>query len=844
MKLISLVLPVLVLAASSPAADLSSAVADASKYESGASAEPLRQIEQAVRESAGNAAQRAEVEAGLVKLLATSSSFEARRFACTQLAIIGTDSSFSAIAELLKNPETTGIACLALSSNPSPKANDLLRSALPGATGLPLVQIITVLGDRADSAAVKPLGSLARGADTAVAQAAIAALGKIASPAALTELGSLRRQTEPSQARIAALASLVAADIAAQRGQRVAAVSILDELLSASQPAMVRRAALEGLFRLDQDQGEKRALTVLRGADSNLKPSAIARVRALTSASASKTFARELPTLAPAEQVQMLEALGGRNDDAARAAITAEVSARDASVRRAAVIALASVGDARAVPVLAKALNSSTNVEEQQTMELALASLKGGEKVDQQIAALLQSKVALRRPILINVLARRGNHASIEALLAQCGSPDPATARSAFRALGKLALPADLPALLDQWTGLKVAEARGDAEGAIVKVLSKSTDADQRFAAISPSLARAKDVESRSALLGFLPACGGPQALQAVKSARIESEPQVREAALRALAAWPDASAIDPLLEAAQTATHDSERVIALRGCVYLLDSASEYSAGELAARFQKVAALAKNPNETKLVISGLAKAHDPVALKLLEGYLADPAVQAEAAHAAVSIAPHLCGAYRESTAAALQKVVDLPVDPDLKKSARNLLEVMNRFGDFITGWQVIGPFLQEGKDGQALFDVAFPPEQAGKADLKWQVIPAGQLKDRPWQLDLAQLYGGDNRAAYARAWVYSEAAQPARLELGSDDGIKAWLNGKVVLSANRSGDVAPGTEKAAVTLQPGWNSLMLKVTQWSAGWGFCARVAKPDGTALPGLRIEAFPPK
>ena len=133
--------------------------------------------------------------------------------------------------------------------------------------------------------------------------------------------------------------------------------------------------------------------------------------------------------------------------------------------------------------------------------------------------------------------------------------------------------------------------------------------------------------------------------------------------------------------------------------------------------------------------------------------------------------------------------------------------------------------------------------EQPGSPETKWQTMPAGAVKSRPWQLDLGSLFPGDNRIAYARAWIHSDVQQTAILELGSDDGIKAWVNGKIVVSANRGGDVAPGSEKGAVTLKEGWNSVLLKVTQWSAGWGFCARLAKPDGSTLSGLRVAIIPP-
>jgi HEAT repeat protein len=47
-------------------------------------------------------------------------------------------------------------------------------------------------------------------------------------------------------------------------------------------------------------------------------------------------------------------------------------------------------------------------------------------------------------------------------------------------------------------------------------------------------------------------------------------------------------------------------------------------------------------------------------------------------------------------------------------------------------------------------------------------------------------------------------------------------------------------SDRANVTLKPGWNPLMLKVTQNNLGWEFCARFIKPDGSRLEGLRMTA----
>jgi HEAT repeat protein len=823
------------------AADLNQAVTAAMRYESGKDVQPLRQIEQAVRDAVANPTQRNAVETALIQLLAPEATFEARRFACVQLASLGSDACLPAVAELFKSPETVGIACLALGTHPSAKADVLLLSELSTHRGDTRVQIIVTLGDRRVPQAVKPLAPLARDTDRNTREAAMGALGKIASPDALSLLASFRHDTNAELARLAALASLAAADAAALNRATNISAAIYEELLASSQPLYVRRAALEGLLRTDADGGEQLAFKVIRGTDAALKPSALFHVRSIRNSNASAAFAAELSRLTPAERVLLIDSLAARNDTAAREAIVAQTQAQDDTVRQAAVVALVQVGDATVVPALAVALAKSTP-QQQQAIEMALASLKGGDQVDQELTRALETGPDAARPGLMNAAARRGTKSTVPALLTLAASADAATARAAFRALGQLAGPSALPAILELLLNLKAPAARADAENAAIKVLERDPDVDRRTQLVIRTLSGTKDAAGRASLIALLPACGNDPALAAAKRERASTDATLREAALRALADWPDATAVDPLLTEAEQATQNNERVLALRGAVRLLRQASEVSPA-IKAQFQKALALARDTNEKKLVISGLADGQHAFAMEMLAPQLDDPAVRAEAVQAAITLSRRLCGAFPEPTRAVLHKLTSLPIEPSVKKSAADLLEVMGKFDDYIMGWQVSGPFVEEGKDGQALFEVAFPPEQSEARASKWQIMPAGTLPERPWQVDLASLFAGDNRVAYARTWIQSESAQPARLEIGSDDGVKAWFNGQAVITANRVGDVVPGAEKADITLNEGWNELQLKVTQGTAGWGFCARFVKPDGAPLSGLRVSTVHP-
>lgn len=108
-----------------------------------------------------------------------------------------------------------------------------------------------------------------------------------------------------------------------------------------------------------------------------------------------------------------------------------------------------------------------------------------------------------------------------------------------------------------------------------------------------------------------------------------------------------------------------------------------------------------------------------------------------------------------------------------------------------------------------------------------------------PFMVDLQQAVPGDNYAAYMRCRVVSPQAQPARLEMGSDDGIKAWVNGAVVHRNPANRPPHAWDDRVDIDLVEGPNTILLKILQGGGGSGGCARVIGRDGAALEGLTYE-----
>jgi hypothetical protein len=246
---------------------------------------------------------------------------------------------------------------------------------------------------------------------------------------------------------------------------------------------------------------------------------------------------------------------------------------------------------------------------------------------------------------------------------------------------------------------------------------------------------------------------------------------------------------------------------------------------------------------EKRLVLSGLAAIPDSKALSLASSMLNDPAVKAEAAQAVIQIAGSIAATQPEEAGEALKKVLSVTADPATQAAAQEVQKKIWKTTGFVTLWQVAGPYEQQGKGYSELFDILFAPETGDAASVHWQDLAVSANPAEPWKMDLLQALGGLQRVAYARTWVNSPKEQKVRLEMGSDDGIKVWLNGQLVHANNVARPLQPGSDKVDVTLNKGWNSLLLKVTQFNQGWGFCIRFAEPGGEPVTGLRASLNPP-
>ena len=835
-----LVLVAVAIAAAAPPptrADIDKAVADLAAFVTGQDNAPVQNIAALLQQIAGKTGLQRHAERDLVRLLDGEADLEAKLQACQILARIGSEACIPVLEKMLADPKTNHMACWALQPNPSAKADAALRSALAGTKGNATVCICGVLGHRRDAASVPALAKVTSRADPVVAEAALSALGKIGGADVATILADARRRLPDALQPAATDAYLQCADRLASAGAADAAGAIYKEVLAADAPRRFHRGALLGLMRTAGADAIPFVLKTVRSNDPKMRAAAIANIPTIKGEGVTKRLAAEMPNLPPDAQVLLIGALASRGDTDAGEAVVKAAASASAKVRAAAVGALAEIGDASSVPLLARAAAAAKTDEEKQAALLSLRRLKG-DGVDEAVTKSMAAATGHDRAQLIEVLLARSAAGAVGAILKEAGSADEAVRKAAFRALGMLAKARDLPALVDLLVGLKGDAGRDDAERTVIEVARKLENASARAGAALAALAKATGAEAKGSLLRVLRGIAGAKALAAVKAAVKDSAAGIQDAAIRALADWPDASAVAPLMEVFRSTESTVHRVVALRGCVRLLGLPGGLSPADTVKAYGDLMALAKRPEDKKLVLAGLAKVAHSGALAVAESCMTDPAIRAEATLAVLGIAKAVMGSAPDAAKAAATKLAEAG-DANVKKQARQILAALAKHKDYIMGWQVAGVYAEPRKKYQQLFATAFPPEKPN-AKVAWRPLPVVTRKGSPIIHNLLGQWNKEQCVAYVRTWIESDKAQAARLLLGTDDATKVWLNGKRIHQVNTGRACVPDQDGINVQLKKGWNTLLVKVIQNTGPWEFCARIVARDGSRLPNLRIDA----
>ncbi|MBN2451050.1 MAG: DUF1080 domain-containing protein [Lentisphaeria bacterium] len=781
----------------------------------------------------------AQRERDLAAVVAGSGDWAAKDAACRELRSIGTPACVPALATLLTDPKLSHSARYALEPMPFPEAGEALRQALAQTRGEVRLGLLASIGFRRDPEAVPVLLPLLADADSATVAAAAATLGRIGSPEAATALDALRARTPPALRLAVGEASLAAAEHLLAHGHREHAERIYADLRGAAWPRHVRLGAFSGSLSAQPETAFALLIGAITGDDPELRGTAIAAARLIPGEAVTAGMAAELPRLPAATQVLLVDALAARGPAVTRAILEAGMATDDASVRIACAKAVASGGDAACVPWLAGVAAGARTGPERDAAAQALVLLAGGAATNEALRQATAAAEPEVRPRLIDVIMRREDPEAGDTLLREARAGNEDVRRAAFRALGRLGRPEELPAILQALLATPDDDSRREAERTVGLVARMLPDPEARPDPLLRALTAQRDVGLRCSLLRALGAVGGAKALPVVRQAMASDDERERDAGVRALAAWPDPGGAEALLEVARSAPSDVHRMLALRGLVRLLTPPTDLALEARLDLYRRAVPAAAGADARKLLLGGLMQVPHPEALRLSAAWLGEIDVAREAAVATLKLAETVLAADVAGTAAALRTVAEKAPDENTRKAARELLGRAEGFADYVVGWLISGPYAQGGKTAAEIYDVPFAPEQDNGEGAVWRLLPAVGRPQQPWMLVLTNELDGSHCAGYLRTWVRSPRAMTVAFEAGVDDAMRMWVNGREAYGRNSSGAAVPAEEKGQITLNEGWNLLLVKVLQHSGPAEFCLRLCTAEGKPVEGLTVE-----
>lgn len=127
-----------------------------------------------------------------------------------------------------------------------------------------------------------------------------------------------------------------------------------------------------------------------------------------------------------------------------------------------------------------------------------------------------------------------------------------------------------------------------------------------------------------------------------------------------------------------------------------------------------------------------------------------------------------------------------------------------------------IQPWFEVGTFAESSFDEVFARDFGPEIG---SIAKATERKDL--QDGLVIPLSGDNTAFYFRRSIHVDHPVDCLLSLGSDDGIKVWVNGKEVLSRKVTRAALPDSDRVVVQLRTGDNEVLIKIINGGGIGGF-----------------------
>jgi hypothetical protein len=169
-------------------------------------------------------------------------------------------------------------------------------------------------------------------------------------------------------------------------------------------------------------------------------------------------------------------------------------------------------------------------------------------------------------------------------------------------------------------------------------------------------------------------------------------------------------------------------------------------------------------------------------------------------------------------------KIIQLAENPT-RSDVNEFIRKVKHQNTYLTNWWIIGPFDNPDESG---LHIKYPPETEfdneksyqgkNKKSIMWNYV----VNEESGYMDFIKLFEDHtDGVAYARTNMELKKDRKMKIGIGSNDGVKLWINEKLVLNNQIARKAEPNQDILTVNLKKGKNDILIKIDQTGGGWGF-----------------------
>ena len=614
-----------------------------------------------------------------VKALHKVDDRENKAFIISQLQIAGKDDAVASLQRYLTDSQLCDPAARALIEINSPFAKKVLLEALPGSTGRCQLSLIEALGDSRNTSAVKSIAALI-GKDQNLDKIALYALANIA------DLSSVKILTDAAQksgftydATNATSSYLLYIKNLSKYGKSQDAIKIGKTLLTKAGLAKqlhTRTAALKLLVDIQGVKSMPMLIIAAGNTDPKYSAAALKFASPYITPITTTAWLKELNKANPQEKAGIVTLLGDNSAQSALPAIIKELESTDNRVRQAAITAAGKLGQNKVLDNLFVVLKTG-NAEDIQTIKNTLLVMKGNI-VASKVAQVLPTMPADAQAPLIDFLASRRYHSSLDAVTPLLRSENGNVRTAAFSSLKHIADESDLPELFSLLNVTDLTDDLSSIQNAIIAVIGHSKNKSQNSELVLQQLDKAK-ADKKLWYFNILASVGDKRSLNAIIKAFNEGDERIKKTALVALSQWSNGSASEELYRISKDASDDVLQNLAIQGYVDVIIK-SAYKPERRFIFLRNAMDIARTVEQKRFILKEIGNIKTYPALMYAGKYLEDASLQGEASNDVINIALSNKAFYGNDVRQLLTKTIQVMKGTDsdyLKEAIRKFISEM-----------------------------------------------------------------------------------------------------------------------------------------------------------------------